>query len=159
MDCFLRTNANIGYFNVYVLSETHAPDKLLQSVNTFLYEHFQEEILSKSFKTRFSAKKDYIKNKIISKKYVNHIDVDSVWFNIMSGNPHFKLYRNQYKVLKFITLKRFQEFYYRLILDQNLRKKLIVVVYGHGKKTVLNVDCNIKLDNVPPTLDLASACE
>ena len=124
-------------------------------MKTLLYEHFYKDIKSKSFKTTFSAKMHYIE-KIISQGNV----IDEVWANIVSKNAHFNFYESQLIVLKFITLNNFKELYYRLILDKYLKRIiLIVVVYAHGKKTVLNVNCNIKLDNVPPTLDLASACE
>ena len=150
----MSTKANIGYFNLYVLSERHSPDKLLDSVNILLFEHFYQEIKSESFKTTFSAKMHYIEN-IISQG----IFIDEVWANILSKSAHFNLYESQLIVLKLVTLNSFQKFYYRLILDKKLRRKLVVVVYAQGKETVLNVDCNIKLDKIPPTLDLASACE
>ena len=49
--------------------------------------------------------------------------------------------------------------FYKHILDANSRRMLTLVLYGKGKETKLNVDCDISYEKINFTiLDLDHAC-
>ena len=58
-----------------------------------------------------------------------------------------------------MNFDKYKELFYKYLINESTRRMLTIVVYGKGKVTKLNVDCNISSDKIDQTkLDLHHAC-
>lgn len=115
--------------------------------------------MSAQFEEHFSDVVDVLAQSLSKKEQSFPNIANRVWSEILSGDPHFNLRQQQLGALNGVLMKSFQDFYYKIILNEDIRKKLTVVVYGRGKETKLDVDCDILYDQIDQTgTDLKSTC-
>jgi len=159
-ECYIEVISNIGSFAVAVQSEKFPPDVLLKSVNHFLKNTYNYLIMSPSFKNRFKDAVNVLKTSLSDEEKSHERLTDHTWGQIISAKYQFDIKEQKLHLLKEISVETFQTLYYKNILNERERRKLTVVVYGEGKETKLNVDCEIIFDKIDQTkTDLSSSCK
>ncbi len=158
---FCRSNVheNIGSFEVLVQSEEFDPDHVLNSINSFLLNYFNDTMMSDEFESSFSDNVAVLRNVLSQKDLALSDKTDRVWPEVMSGNNIFSLRQQQLNILDELSVEEFRFFYSELTVAVDFWKKLTVVVYGNGKELKLEVDCNILYDKIDQTSsELKSSC-
>ena len=110
-----------------------------------------------SFKVWFMKTVQDLSNNL-QHKDGNHFNKDKIWRQIFMKLYHHNLNLQVVELLDKINLRSFKNFYVEHFLNRRRRRKLVIVVYGHGKDTSLNVDCNIlfnRISQIQNTLDTA----
>ncbi len=156
IDCAVDVDGSIGSFTVTIQSETLAPKDLLESINTFLLSYFNDVIVSPIF--------EELLNKTIHAANENRLPTDlnfeETWIEICSGTHQFDVKKQELDVFNKVTSDSFQRFYYDTIINHNMWRKLILVVYRSGRFSQLDVDCTVIYTNIDQSIhDLESACK
>jgi len=157
--CRSFVKENIGSFQVIVQSEEFTPDHVLSSINSFLDDFYNTTVMSPEFESNFSAIVDILRLTLSQKDLTLSDRTDRVWPQVVSGKLQFDLRQQQLGELDGLMVDSFQDFYNKLILDSDFRKKLIILVYGEDQATAVDADCNIQYELIDQTVtDLKPSC-
>jgi len=139
----------VGSLNIFVQSEAFHPDHVLKSINSFLSDFYYTKLKSDAFASNFNCLVDELRS-FLSKTFgLFEYNDNLLWRSILSRKySMFDLKYDVLNILSKISVEKFRNFYYKMILDKNSRKKLTMVMYGKDKETELDVDCNIKYEHI-----------
>jgi len=159
VQCYFSQTHDSGFYNIIVQSAKCHPYQIITSIKKFLNSFYEAVINSNKLKERFSialkSAKDFLKSSHESQAELSF----RVWKGIAKGNLTYNPRLLQFKSIDRVTIKRFQHFYHDMFLDQLSMKVLTAIIYGEGRKTEVNADCEIVYHKIHPTLsELDSAC-
>ena len=157
--CYSTQTHDSGFFNILIQSARFHPHQILNEIKTFLETFYRSVILSKKFKQEFYKVLKSIQNYFMpdgqtatSLSLIN-------WNSIKKGDTSINLRHLQFKSLRRLTPKKFKDFYSRMFFNRSSMKVLSAVLYGKGKVTKLDVDCDISYYSIDPIdSKLDSAC-
>ena len=115
--------------------------------------------MSAEFEDHFTDIVDVLRLSLSQRDLALSDKTDRLWQEVLSGELLFDLRQQQIGALDGLLVESFQDFYSELILEEETRKKLILVVYGKDKEIKLDVDCDILYDQIEQTgTDLKTSC-
>ena len=147
--CFtqLRTREQLGYIvasglhltwvkgmvagiSFRVLSKTHAPEEILARVESFLPQ-FRDEILAKLTPEEFERHKTSLVTNLLEppKRLVSEVGV--LWAEVVNETREWKRHQLYADAVEATTLEELLELYDRVVLNQETRRKLTVMVHGN----------------------------
>ena len=116
--------------------------------------------MSPKFESDFSEAVLVLNTSLAEEEKSLYLLSNRVWDQIIQEKYQFDIKEQKMYQLSKISPQSFQELYFNKILKRSELRKLTVVVHGQGKKTKLNVDCDIILDKIEQTeTDITSACK
>ena len=115
--------------------------------------------MSAEFEDHFTDIVDVLRLSLSQRDLALSDKTDRLWQEVLSGELQFDLRQQQIGALDGLLVENFQDFYSELIIEEENRKKLILVVYGKDKEIKLDVDCDILYDQIEQTgADLKTSC-
>lgn len=110
--------------------------------------------MSDNFTSTFNGRIDILGQSLSKSDLTLSDKTTRMWLEITSDRHQFDLIQQQLNMLGNLTVQNFQKFYRELIVEHGTRRKLVVVVYGHGKAISmkeLSVDCMVLYDQLDQT--------
>jgi insulysin len=137
--CTLRTNNDVASFQVLVQSGTYNASLVLDRINQFLSNSLQNVTQFFSVSSQFQILKQVYITSVLNKKDLDIVSKTTrLWKYIYTGLNQFD-YNDQIKnVLDSITGQDVVNFYNSYIVDNSSSKKLVIAVYGLGKRQTLD---------------------
>lgn len=144
--CFSTTQQGFGSFQVLVQSEEFGPERVLNSINSFLEGFYNSTVSADSgsdLVSNFSKAVSDLEDSLTARDLNLQSKTDRLWNQIASGLNQFDFKSQLVDMLQDLELEGFQEFYEETILQKQSRHKLVVIIYGKDKQFQPPVDFTI----------------
>ena len=147
MDDYFDMYDDVGTYQIVLQTEHFYPSHVLRSIDSVLRKFFEDTIVSSQFLDKFKSTKDEL-NKAPFSAWTSGV----LWRHVMS-DYHYMIHldKQMSEIFDSLDVQTFSYYYYKLILNQDTRRKLTIVMYGEGKKTELDVDCIININQLDQT--------
>ena len=172
MECFrqLRTLKGLGYsvychslsrkdsgdFSVTVQSVKFHPNYVIDTIHDFL-KNMYHHISTKMSQSLFMSARLALSSLTLPERMSSRTFWESV--QIKDFKSDYSRLEDVFKVAGEMNFDKYKELFYKYFINESTRRMLTIVVYGKGKVTKLNVDCNISSYRIDQTkLDLHHAC-
>ena len=157
--CYSSHAHDSGYFNIVIQSVKFHPHLILTKIKEFLETFYYSVILSREFKQTFYIALESARNYLMPNHETGNDVSLRIWNGIKNGNSSYNPRLFQYESLHKVTPRKFKQFYFRMFLNVSSIKVLSTVMYGKGKITKLDVDCDISYYSIDPIdSQLDTAC-
>ena len=157
--CYSSQTHDSGFFSILVQSAGFHPHQIIKEIKKFLETFYHSVILSKEFEQKFYKVLKSTQNYFMPGSQTATDMSLRNWNSIIKGNTSLNLRHLRYKSLRTLTHEKFKDFYSRTFLNRSSMKVLSTVLYGKGKITKLDVDCDISYYSIHPIdSKLESAC-
>lgn len=141
----------MGSFQALVQSQQFTPEHVLNSTNSFLEAFYDDTVLSSNFSAGFNQTVEILRQTLNKRDLTLEDKTNRLWNQILSGQYQFDFKEQQVDMLEELDVQKFREFYDESIVEDASRHRLVVVVYGKGKKFEPPAQHSIDYDHLNQT--------